>query len=313
VDDDSQTEIDTRGRRAGAKYVVFESATNAQIPSFRVRLETYKDSPVHRVIRYGLQENPWVRPEYTDRLKSLMSSRDYREKILAEDVPPDLLVYSRFAYAGNVMPCPAREDITEQVVEERYGREGVRYVIGQDFGVLVTASVFLKAYPGKRYGEINWWAVDEITSYATTSDLHARKILERYAPEDVIVIADPHFNTKDADKSDYNMFKREGLDIHPSVHGQIGRKHRESMLNAMLEDSKGVRRFFVDCDARRRPKCQKLVQAFLSQQYDEKGNSEPRKDYRDVSHWPAAVSYGVFPWERIRGTGALKILPGGIG
>jgi hypothetical protein len=322
VDDDSQTEIDTRGRRAGTAYRVYETATNAQVPAFRVRLERYKANPLHKILRYSGQENPWTALDYWERLRGLMSERDYREKILAEDVAPDLLVYPRFVYgtreaAGTVRPRPRTPSITEQITAAKYGAPR-KYVVAQDFGVLVTASIFLRAWPGPRPGEVLWWAVDEITSWAgTTADLHARKLLQRYSPEDMVVVCDPHINSKDTDKSDYNLFRAEGLEVHPATHGKISKKHRISMLNALLEDAHGVRRFFVDCDEQqRRPACQKLVESFLSMQYDSNGESEPRKDYRDMSHWTAAAAYGVFPWERIRGTTAavsgLSAMNGGL-
>lgn len=310
VDDDSQVEIDTRGRRAGIRYIVFETATNAQVPSFRVRLEQYKSSPVHRVLRYAGQENPWVDAEYWERLRKLMSDRDYREKILAEDVPPELLIYPRFSFKDHLVKRPANlVDITERVTQERYNTPR-KYVIAQDFGVLVTASIVLKCYAAKG-GDRVWWAIDEITSYAgTTADLHARKLMQRYNAEDVLVIADPHFNTKEADKSDYHLFQREGLNIRPAVHGKISKKHRIAMVNALLEDADGKRRLFIECDDNRNTPCKRLVQSFMSLQFNERGEAEAdKKDYRDMTHWTAALGYGVFPWERVRGGQSLQVVP----
>lgn len=324
VDDESQTEIDTRGRRVGTRYVVFETATNAQVPAFRVRLEQYKASPLCRILRYAGKENPWIEDAYWERLKGLMSEREYREKILAEDVPPDMLIYPRFKFTDNVIPRPRGNvrDITERVVWERYNRRGVKYIVAQDFGVLVTCSIILKCYAGATKGERLWWAIDEVTSWTgTTADLHARKILQRYGVDDIIVIADPHFNSKESDKSDYNLFRGEGLDIRPATHGKIPKKHRISMVNALLEDSSGVpnvagmaesagvRRLFIDCDDNRNASCKKLVQSFLSMQYNAVGEAEAdKKDYRDMSHWTAAVGYGLFPWERIRGGQSIQVL-----
>lgn len=308
VDDESQLEIDTRGRRAGTKYVVFETATNAQVPSFRVRLEQYKASPVHRILRYSGQENPWVEPEYWERLRKLMSDRDYREKILAEDVPPELLIYPRFSFKETLRPLPNLPDITQRVTNERYG-EPFKYIVAQDFGVLVTASIVLRCFGGPK-GERLWWAVDEITSYqGVTADLHARKLLGRYSVEDFLVVADPHFNSKDADKSDYNLFRREGLKIVPAATGKISKKHRIAMLNTLLEDASGVRRFFIACDNNRNPECKKLAESFMTLQYNEAGEPEKdKKDYRDRTHWSVAAGYGVFPWERILGGQEVRAL-----
>ena len=312
VDDDTQVEIDTRGRRAGTKYVVFETATNAQVPSFRVRLEKYKANPIlHRILRYEGKDNPWTERAYWERLKGLMSEREYREKILAQDVPPELLVYPRFSFAETVRPVPAGlRDITPLITADRFQRPA-KYIIAQDFGVLVNASIVLKAYAGPGGVEDRlWWAIDEITSYQTGADLHARMILQGYDPDEVLVVADPHFNSKEADKSDYQMFRNEGLTIQPAAFGQIPKKHRISMVNTLLEDAAGKRRVFVACDSNKNPACRKLVQSFMSLQYSDNGVAEAdKKDLRDMTHWTCALGYGLYPWERFRGGGGTPPAP----
>ena len=127
--------------------------------------------------------------------------------------------------------------------------------------------------------------------------------------DDCIVIADPHFNSKEADKSDYHKFREVGWKLYPSVHGKIPVKHRISMMNSLFKDAKGTRRLFLHCDGNKRPACQKLAEALMSHQYDHAGRPQPaRKDRRDVTHWPDAVGYGLFPFERIRGGGTVRPL-----
>jgi len=308
---DAQLEIDTRGRRAGTGYRVYEAATNSAVPSFRIRLEQYRaNERVHRILRYSGDTNPWVDPEYWERLKERMTDREYRELIRAEEVPPEMLVYGRFSFRENVQPRPRMgRDITEDITQAQFDRR-FSYIMATDFGALTTTTIVLKAY-GHRDGTRIWWAIDEFNSYQTTSDIHARKLLGRYAAEDFIVVCDPHFNSKDADKSDIHLMRREGVHVVPAVSGKIAKKHRISMMNTLLEDGRGVRRFFIDCDEKtKQPACRKLAEALMSLQYNEHGEAEAdRKNTSDMTHWPAAVGYGVYPWERFRGGAGVEVVP----
>jgi hypothetical protein len=314
IDEDAQIEIDARGRNVGLDYCVYETATNAPIPEFRERLELYKSQPkTHRIIRYDKDANPWVDPQFYDRMRALMSEREYRERILVEEVTPEMLVYPRFKYADHVRRVPLNaQDITSLVVAEKYRREGCEWVVAQDFGQLVTTSIFLKAYrlPGVR--DRVWFAHKEITSWNEASDLHARRILQEHDAESIIVVADPHFNTKESDKADYSLFQKEGIDIRAATHGKIAKKHRVSMMNALLRDADGVIRFGIVADEHGRASCKYLARSFMSLQYVNGDPEGMKKDYRDISHWTAAVGYGVYPWERVRGVGGLTVLPGGL-
>lgn len=316
VDDDAHQEIATRGRRAGRAYKIYETATNAQVAAFRMRLEQFKTNPLYRRINFSGWTNPWVDPGYWQRMRADMSERDFREKILAEDVPPELLVYSRFSFEKTICPrgvAPAwlsdierrkwgrLRDVTEQITSEAFGQP-FKQIIAQDFGVLVNAAVVLKAYQ-TAHGERIWWAIDEITSGGAT-DLHARKLAQYYDQTESIVIADPHFNTKQGtDKSDYNIFSSEGWIIKPATAGQISRKHRISMLQALLEDADGNRRFFIDQAGAGKPRCKRLVQSFMVSAYNDAGEPEREKKtgISDPSHWPSAVGFGLYRWERMRG------------
>lgn len=320
IDDAGQTEIATRGRRAGGKYRIFETATNAQVPAFRVRLEQFKTNKAYRRINFTGYQNPWVEPAYWEKMRGDMSEREFREKILAEDLPPERMVYPRFSLGHNVAPrgrVPGLSDIerarlgtlidvTEKITHERFGVAS-KYIIAQDFGVLINAAEVLKAYQPRTGGDLYWWAIDEITSGGGT-DLHAGKLKSYYDPGECVVIADPHFNTKDSDKSDYNIMRAEGWDVHPSTHGKISVKHRIAMFNALLEDANGRRRFYVDCDASGLPKCTRLVRSLISSQLNDYGEAEKdrKNGASDPSHWPSAVQFGLFHWERTHGGQSIK-------
>ncbi len=319
VEEDAMAEISTRGRRAGSSYRIYETCTNASVPEFRLRLERYKESPQVTIVRFKGTMNPWVEPAYWERLRGDLSERDFTQLIDVEDVALEQLVYNQFVYGENLRPLPSPHDpdwidITKSLTLELYDH-AASWVVGQDFGVLVNASILLKAFrPRTPFGPdtkapVTWWACDEITSWEQTASVHAMMIKERY-PEvnDLLVIADPHFNTKEADKSDYHQFRQARLNIVPSVHGQIPVKHRLTMVNSLLRDANKKHHLYISCDSTKRPSCQKLVEAMMSLQYDHTGRPQPpRKDRKDVTHWPDALGYGLYPFERLRG-GSITIV-----
>lgn len=314
IDEDSQREIDARGGRWGTRYCVFETATNAQIGEFRERLEIYKSRPeTHRIIRFRPEDSPWIEADFYERLKATMDERSWRHFINIENVPSEQLVYPSFEFKRHVIPIPVGfVDITEQITGERYNHR-VPWVVGMDFGVLVNASIFLKCFAHmSRPGERFWWAMDEITTWNKTADFHAREILRRYRAENLLVIADPHINVgrADADRSDYNLFEREGLTIKPAAagFGTITQKHRIGMMNALLLDGKQQAHFFILADKNNRAACHRLVRAYLTQEWGDNGQEVARKNATDVSHWPCAVEYGLYPWERVRAQGTVGLL-----
>jgi hypothetical protein len=310
ISEESHAEIAARGRRAGKRYRIYETATNAEIPSFRVRLEELKTSPQCRIIRFTGHQNPWIDPEWWERLRGDMTDRRFRQFVMAEDVPPELLLYPEFEYRRHVADIPkGARDITAELAFQSYRYEDRHWIAAQDFGRLVTCTVFLKCYEvpdlnpqtgGVRAKRV-WFALDEITSGAgVTADIHARRILDRYDAGRVLVIADPHFNTKDSDKSDYALFQQQDLKIVPAYHGRIAREHRYSMVNILLRDDQ----LFVG-----RGRCKKLVESFMGMQRNDLGEGEKdKKDRFDLSHWTAALGYGLFPFEKIRGVTTLRAL-----
>jgi hypothetical protein len=198
-------------------------------------------------------------------------------------------------------------DVTEALTAERFHVPS-KFIIAQDFGVLINAAEVLKVYKAET-GELFWWAIDEITSGGGT-DLHAYKLKNYYDPSECVVIADPHFNSKESDKSDYNIMREQGWETFPATHGKISVKHRIAMFNALLEDADGRRRFFVDCDSNGMPKCTRLVRSLVSSELNDYGEAEKdrKNGASDPSHWPSAVQFGLFHWEKKRGGGEIRSL-----
>ena len=338
IDDAGHTEIATRGRRAGGSYRIFETATNAQVPSFRIRLEQFKTNRLYRRLNFTGYENPWVEPEYWHKMRGEMSERDFREKILAEDVPPERLVYPRFNYSEHITPVGIipkwmsdierkrwgkLKDVTEDITAERFTGRRARYILAQDFGVLVNCTVVLRAFRAQN-GDLIWWACDEITTNNGSTEYHAYALKKRYDPDDCVVIADPHFNSKESDKSDYNIFEELGWFIKPAIFGKISVKHRVAMFNALLEDGsainqqakdgepapRGQRRFFIDCDSTGKERCKYLVRSLVSSETDDQGLPEKdrKNGMQDPSHWPSATQFGLYYWERTRGAARVEVV-----
>ncbi len=302
----AQRDIEERGRNAGGKYVVFHSATNATDLKWRDRLRFYKENPqTHALMLLIGHENVFLPPGWYDRLKAQYSDRDYRERILLEDLPPEQRIYPSFNWRASIRPRPEYgwTDITAQVAQEFMGRPA-KYILGHDPGVRTTYTVALKVYREPSTGERIWWAVDEWLSRSyTTADQHARKIKERVHESDCVAQVDPHINSSDVDKSDYHLLRKEGFDAKPAWNGKIPIRHRIAMVNCLLEDVTGKRRLFIDCDVDRKPRCPNLARALQTLTLPESGQLEAyRKDDDDQTHAPAALGYGLFRVERIRGT-----------
>lgn len=318
MDDSAHVDLWDRGRNSPS-YGVDEATSLDDYPSFLMRLESYKAQPEHYcIIKCFGDDNPWTPRAFLEAKIAEYGGRDSRlakRRIFLEDIPPDRLVYPRFVLATHVKRVPKEaKDITERVTREVLGTS-YQYVMGQDFGVLTTVTVVLKCFelPGKRRA---WWVLDEITSRNEYSDRHARLIKSRYPdPEDYVVIADPHFNTREgSDKSDYTMFRNEGLTIMRAAGDtavakkHITVKHRIAMVNGLFDDGKAQPSLYLDADGDMRPKCRELAKAFLSLQYNDQGKPEPeRKDHYDMTHWPDALGYGLYRFERFRG-GDVEVL-----
>lgn len=315
--DKAQMDIDERGRREGRRYFVMETATNFGQGHFEMRKERYKSSRFHEIARLNPLENPFIDPGYWERFKEFYSEHDWKQRVMAEDVAAEQLVYAPFSYNDNIMPAPRGDeyDVTRELTKDRFhDPRGWNWVVGTDWGSLCTVSIWLKAFRNLRYGDIDWWAMREDTSGSHThAGQHAKKLAAHCHPSDFIVVADPGINTKDVDKSDYELARREGLTVRPAHHEPIRVKHRVSMLRTLLCDANGRRRLFIHCDNNRAPACPKLVQSLLTQQYDDRGNPENvRKDYSDPTHWPAATSFGLHPFERLRGMSTFDAITGGV-
>ena len=334
-------EIAGRGRTKASRYVVYECTVFDDYPDFTLRIERLRLEPEkYLIIWYHCDWNCFIEVEaHLANLRSTLSHRDYRRLVLLIEDAPERRVYSHFRLGVHVRPVPTGAlDVTERVTKEVLGVP-YKYVMGQDFGAIVTCTIVLKCFelPGKK-GQRHWWAVDEITSRYLVSSRHARKILHAYAdPDDFVVLADPHTNMPgDADASDYTMFRDAGINVHRAAtehavkKNKISIRQRISMVNSLLEDANvspercrefncstpgcaghGEAHLFVDAKAANDPACRDLANAFLRFQLNEHGQAKPEKkdEKHDLTHWVDAVGYGLWRFERARVTGIEVVRP----
>jgi hypothetical protein len=307
IGDADLREVDFRGRIA-ADFQVFSSATNEPRHEFQMRLQRYAAQPLYEVIRFSGYDNAFTPLEHWDAMKATMSAEDFDRYINAKDAPREGRVYPAFAYKENTAALPSpREDITARLCQDKY-QVPYQYIIGWDPGALVSASVVLKVFAGNGADERNWFVVDEILTRDATTEYHARDLRAWLARrgirnEAVIVIGDPHEN-KDTDRSDYLQMQAAGFTVKRSNGGvQIERRHRISMVNALLKDATEKRRLFLAASGMGPPTAAKTAECFGHLMYTRLGDIDKRHGtYMDLSHPGDAVGYALFPFEKFRGS-----------
>ena len=307
IDDDSLREVDARGRIV-RHYQVFSSATNDARHEFQRRLQAYKASPDKHVVRFSGPDNCFTPLEHWEALKRLWSPEDYARFVDCTDVPRAGRVYPSFSYAENTARPPSHQDITAQLIADKY--KGVRadYVVGWDPGVITSASVIMKAWPGQGEHERRWFVLDEVTTRDATTEFHAADIakwcIARGIRQDrLLILRDPHTG-KETDDSDDVQMRAGGFPyVRRSNYGmRIERKHRVSMVNALLRDATDRRRLFLASSPNGVPIADKTSECLGHLMYAPNGEVDyQHKTYLNLAHWGEAVGYALYPWENIRG------------
>jgi hypothetical protein len=172
-----------------------------------------------------------------------------------------------------------------------------------------------------------WFVIDEITTQQTTTEEHVRAVKRRlqqhwdlqWPGEDepkVLVRCDPQGDSDNkTDRSVYTTWGLEGFRIKSAAYttkgqprGRVPKDAGIDMTNRLLCNAAQERRLFVACDSQRRLCAPKLVEAIELSERDEAGKAETKiKGKRDYSHWPAALRYALWPYERARGRKGLAI------
>jgi hypothetical protein len=307
---------DIEARLRGAKTSRrLGTATAKDSPNWRTFRDSKLATPDWKIERIQYHENPFVWADHWERMQRNVSPREWQRRGLAMDVGPERMLYVRWDREKNLRPVPriGKRDVTAQVLG------GYHALVGHDPGTLCDVSLVLKCYEVER--ERCWWVVDEVTTNNTTTEQHIAELTRRLRdtwqlqlpqPDEpkVLVRCDPYGDSDNkTDRSVYTTFKLAGYRCLSAAYnkqglgtGRIDREARIEMVNRLLGNARDERRLFVDCDDHRKPAAPKLVEALeLSEREEGSGKAEAaKKNKRDMSHWPAALGYALWPYERLR-------------
>jgi hypothetical protein len=338
---DANDDIEARLRDApGGRGKRFVTCTAKDHPDFRAGRDRQLSAEVngkklwHKAVLLATR-SPFMWPEFIEERRATYTLREFQRRMEAMDVPPERQLYYSWAHDHNIRPVPlvGAMDVTSRELAPWTPNASV--LVGFDPGKRKNVSLFLKAYQVTGQREPWWFVVDEITTEQQTMEAHVdavkdrltrrwglfkRDLRNRLDPDcpTVLVRADPCTNSgsdeEHPDLTVYRLWQNKGLDIRPASYrpgtatrANVPKEARINMLNSLFCSAAGVRRLFVACDDRKTPAAPLLVRAVETAQRDisERAETE-KKDDRDVSHWPAALGYGLWSVEKVRAGGRLS-------
>jgi hypothetical protein len=287
-----------------------------------------------------IKRSPFIAPSFLIQKRQSMSAREFRRRYDAVDLPPELATYPAWSREHNLIRVPSVgwEDVTALELE-RWG-PNLTLAAGHDPGSLFNVTLLAKAYvpngrirdymAGRTSGRViyapRWVIRGEVTSEQSTTERHIVDLLEvvrgrwnanlldrhgrpvRHGPQ-VFVRADPYGNNETRpDRSVYTLFRNAGIKIEPAAYsvegsgpGRVDKDAGIEVVNTLLCSAAAERRLYIELDEYGAPVAPKLVEAFESQERDHRGKAETqRKDVKDLSHWPSALRYLLWPIERPR-------------
>lgn len=320
---DESIEARCRGAKTSRRMA---TATAADNPTWRTFRDGKLASP--NWIRYTLpyDSTPFIWPDHWRRMQQECTPRGWKRRALAMDVGPERMLYHTWQREaddkrlGNLRPVPrGARDITYQVLN------GYHALAGHDPGKLFDVSLLLKCY--EIDGRRKWWVVDEFTTESTTIDQHVAQFkaylqdkwnLQHPEPDEpkVLVRCDPYSDSSDdrPDKSVYLAWKRAGFKALSAAYnkqglgkGVIPKEARIEMVCRLLCNAANESALFISCDERKQPCAPRLVESLELSERDEGGKAETqKKNRRDLSHWGAALGYGLWPYERLKDVRGIK-------
>lgn len=333
---DKDADIEMRGRKApGGIYRRFATATAKDSSEWRSFRNACDATGLWEISHLLALRSPFQWPRFWEEKKKTLDPREYRRRILAQDVGVELAVYygwSRTATEhptepsrtrpGNLVRLPRiATDVTAAILlqYQSYVRPGSRFslAIGHDPGNIYSTSVICRLV---MFDQVpTWVVVGELQTKQTTAREHAallRQLLQREfycelpGGSKAAIFADPH--GRGESQTDYQTvymaFQAEGLDVFSpaSITGRIKRTARVGMMNRVLCDAYGTVRCVVATDETGRPVAPVLVDAFESLEKapgDDDPEGSQRKDRADKTHSPAALGYMLWPFEQEALTG----------
>lgn len=301
--------------------------------SKRLGTATAKDAPDWRTLKGSLiasgewveqfmlgPRSPFVGADHWESMRKTMPDRTYRRLVLAEDLPPETQLYFGWDRNRNLRPIPiTARKITSIALSKKTGNAMHALLAGHDPGSLKGATVYLDAYQVPGSPDPKWWVRGERMHKRQTTVRSARDIIAdakargcNQKPDGPIVHvrAMPVGQAEDNPSEDlYRIFRSEGLDVKASQYrkdgtgtGVIKKEDRIELVNWLFESE----RLFIECDDQKRPVAPGLVKALELMERDERGRAEREpKNEHDLSDLPAALGYGLWPFEK-SSAGALR-------
>lgn len=282
-----------------------------------------------------VRRSPFVSQDFFDDKSASMTTREYRRRVEAVDLPSELALYPQWRRSADdhtplgLRPVPVGAvDVTH--LELRPWGENLTLLVGFDPGKLFDVSILLKAYRMRGWARPRWWVVGEVTTEQSPTDVHVSDLLRvvngkpwgcnlrdrrgQVTGPRILVRADPYGDTgNDTDRPDitvYKTFQNAGVLIKPAAYvaaknrikiQRVPIEARIDMICTLLCAHNDERRLFVAPDEHGKPCAPKLVEALETMERDRAGNAETQKKNRkDLSHWPAATGYGLWAIEKPR-------------
>ncbi len=327
-------DMTSRGRSARrGRYKQLATATAKDDSSWRELQDKLTASGKWGKYSLSIFRSPFVTQSFLDEVKPTISAREflrrYGDPITGNvvDLPPELAVYYGWIRKRNLTALPRiAVDVTAAVLSgyRSYKRPAARMLLvgSHDPGSIYNTTTFQKLM---MFGDRpTWIVVGEHQTSQTTARGHA-KSLKQYVQNNfglelnplpsnpdpsgkVVIFCDPH--GKGEAQTDYQSvymaFQEEGLDVfNPSpMTARIKRSARIEMVNRLLggsADQPDVPRLVIAQDEHGAPVAPKLVEAFESLKKrpgDDNPEGGHRKDEADKTHAPAALAYGLWPFEQ---------------
>jgi len=328
---DAHEDIESRGREAAdGNYKQLITATAKDSSRWRDWRDAILAAKVNGVALWERKtllgkRSPFIDPSFWANKAAGMDPREYRRRVDAEDVAPELAVYHGWDRERNLVARPRIAcDATAAVLSgyQSYCRPGAGFSLlaGHDPGNIYNTTTFLRLL---MFGEVpTWVVVGEIQTKQTTAEQHAIAVrdyvqatfgIERGAESSkVLVICDPH--GRGEGQTDYQTvymaFQRVGLDVFSAAPKtqRIKRSARVGMLNRLLGDATKRVRLVVASDEGRclAPVLVDALESLQKKPGDEDPEGSQRKDEGDKTHAPAATGYALWLFEQEAFTDATQ-------
>lgn len=312
-----------RGRSApNGEYQQFVTVTAKDSMRYR-KFRDDLPSEFWDILRLEGRTNAFVWPQHWERMKAEMSDREYRMKVLAQDVGPERAVYPAWQREVNLMPVPliGAKDVTARIL----GGSGPRFemLIGHDPGVLRNCSVMLKAYELPKRRKHVWFVVDELETLQTTTEQHGLALRDHLQnrwglnldgeDEPRVLVRNDPWSERDAGthRSVYHQLRALGFIVLAADHTAKGEGRKAvplhasvEMVNRLLRSAGEETRLYIAQDINtKRPRAQKTCDSIELSEWDPWGQREmSRKDDKDKdpTDFTSALRYALWNLEKSR-------------